>query len=181
WQAASSLGEIGTGNEIAIAALVQLLQSTTGDDSTCWQAASSLGEIGTGNEIAIAALVQLLQSTTGDDSTCWQAASSLGEIGTGNEIAIAALVQLLQSTTGDGYTRWQAASSLGEIIQDNQHRFEVIKALSGYWRLDDEYYDLAWKCAQNMPYSDFYQAWHQHNIATRTMRSLKKILFTRII
>ncbi|MDF5734112.1 NACHT domain-containing protein, partial [Nostoc sp. S13] len=80
----------------AIATLVQLLQSTTVDDSTCWQAASRLGEIGTGNEIAIAALVQLLQSTTVDDSTRRLAASSLVEIGTGNEIAIAALVQLLQ-------------------------------------------------------------------------------------
>ncbi|MEH2444565.1 MAG: HEAT repeat domain-containing protein [Nostoc sp.] len=130
---------------------------------------------------AIAALVQLLQSTTRDDSTRRQAASSLGEIGTGNEIAIAALVQLLQSTTGDEETRWQAASSLGEIIQNDQHRFEVVKTLSSYLQLDDNCYNVIWKCAQNMPYPEFYQAWHQHNVATRTMRSLKKILFTRII
>ncbi|MDM9585624.1 HEAT repeat domain-containing protein [Nostoc sp. GT001] len=180
-QVAESLGQIGTGNEIAIAALVQLLQSTTVDDSTRWRAVSSLGQIGTGNEIAIAALVQLLQSTTVDDFTRKQVAESLGQIGTGNEIAIAALVQLLQSTTVDDYTRRQAASSLGEIIQDNQHRIALVKALSGYRQLNGEYYDLAWKCAQNMPYPDFYQAWHQHNIATRAMQSLKKILFTRII
>ncbi|MFN6455235.1 MAG: HEAT repeat domain-containing protein [Nostoc sp. EfeVER01] len=181
WQAADSLGEIDPGNEIAITALVQLLQSTTVNDSTRRQAADSLGKIGTGNEIAIAALVQLLQSTTVDDSTRWRAVSSLGQIGTGNEIAIAALVQLLQSTTVDDDTRRQAASSLGEIIQDNQHRIALVKALSGYRQLNGEYYNLAWKCAQNMPYPDFYQAWHQHNIATRAMRSLKKILFTRII
>ncbi|MEH2309913.1 MAG: hypothetical protein V7K35_00400 [Nostoc sp.] len=48
--------------------------------------------------------------------------------------------------------------SLGKILQDNQHRFEVVKGLSGYWRLNDEYYYLAWECAQNMPYPDFYQA-----------------------
>ncbi|MEH2119459.1 NACHT domain-containing protein [Nostoc sp.] len=82
----------------AIAALVQLLQSTTVDDSTRRRAADSLRKIGTGNKDAIAALVQLLQSTNLDDSTRRQAASSLGEIGTGNEIAIAALVKLLQST-----------------------------------------------------------------------------------
>ncbi|WP_442936659.1 hypothetical protein [Nostoc sp.] len=34
--------------------------------------------------------------------------------------------------------------------------------------------------AQNMPYPDFYQAWHQLNFATRAMRTLAKILFTRI-
>ncbi|MEH2296849.1 NACHT domain-containing protein [Nostoc sp.] len=204
-QAASSLGKIGTGNETAIAALVELLQSTTVDDFTRWQAASSLRQIGIGNEtatvddftrrqaasslekiypgneIAIAALVQLLQSTTVDDSTRRQAASSLEKIYPGNEIAITALVQLLQSTTVDDDARRQAASSLEKIIQDNNHRFEVVKTLSGYWQLNYQYYDLVWKCAQNMPYPDFYQAWHQHNVATRIMRSFAKILFTRII
>ncbi|MEH1923747.1 HEAT repeat domain-containing protein [Nostoc sp.] len=180
-QAAESLGKINPGNKIAIAGLVQLLQSTNLDDNTRGQAAYSLGEIGTGNKIAIAVLVQLLQSTNLDDDTRWQAANSLGEIDPGNEIAIAALVQLLQSTNLDDDTRWQTANSLGEILQNNNHRFLVIKALSGYWRLNDEYYDLAWKCAQDMPYHEFYQAWHQHNVATRAMRTLKKILFTRII
>ncbi|MEH2303305.1 MAG: HEAT repeat domain-containing protein [Nostoc sp.] len=175
-----NLVQIDPGNEIAIAALVQLLQSTTVDDKTRWQAASSLGEIDPGNEIAIAALVQLLQSTTVDDSAR-KAAYSLGKIGTGNEIAIAALVQLLQSTTVDDKTRWQVADSLEEILQDNEHPFEVVKALSGYLQLDNNCYSIIWKCAQNMPYLDFYQAWHQDNLVTRTMRSLKKILFTRII
>ncbi|MEA5623647.1 HEAT repeat domain-containing protein [Nostoc sp. UHCC 0251] len=178
---AESLGKIDPGNEFAIAALVQLLQSTTVDDDTRRQAADSLGKIGTANEFAIAALVELLQSTTVDHDTRTQATESLGEIGTGNEFAIAALVELLQSTTVDDDTCRQAADSLGGIIQNNQHRIEVVKALSGYWQLDNNYYHLAWKCAQNMPYPDFYQAWHQHNFATRAMRSLKKILFTRII
>ncbi len=179
WLVAESLGQIDPGNEIAIAALVQLLQSTT-VDNTRWLVAESLGQIDPGNEIAIAALVQLLQSTTVDDDTRMQAADSLGKIDPGNEIAIAALVQLLQSTTVDDTSR-QAADSLKAILQSNQDRFEVVKTLSAYWQLDDNYYDLAWKCAQNMPYPDFYQAWHEHNVATRAMRSLKKILFTRII
>jgi hypothetical protein len=165
-------------------ALVQLLQSNNVDDNIRWQVASSLGEIGTGNEFAIAALVQLLQSNNVDDNTrSLLAASSLGQIDPGNKFAIAALVQLLQSNNVDDNTRRYAASSLGEILQDNKYRFEVVKALSSYWRLNkwDKYYDLAWKCAQNMPYPDFYQAWHQYNIVTRAMQSLKKILFTRII
>ncbi|MEH2382262.1 MAG: HEAT repeat domain-containing protein [Nostoc sp.] len=179
-QPAESLGKIDPGNKIAIAALVQLLQSTNVSDYTRMQAEYSLGQIGTGNEFAIAALVQLLQSTNLDNYTRRHAAYSLEKIDPGNEKAIAALLQLLQSTTVDDSTRRNAASSLGEIIQNNQHRIAVVKALSSYWRLDD-YYNLAWKCAQNMPYPDFYQAWHQHNVATRAMQSLKKILFTRII
>ena len=90
-------------------------------------------------------------------------------------------MQLLQSNNLSDSTRRQIAYSLGEIIQDNQHRITVVKFLSGYWQSNDEYYNLAWKCAQNMPYPHFYQAWHQHNIVTRAMESLKKILFTRII
>ncbi|MEH2241483.1 hypothetical protein [Nostoc sp.] len=99
----------------------------------------------------------------------------------GNEIAIAALVQLLQSTTVNNSTRSQVAYSLGRIIQNNQDHFEIVKALNSYLLLAHNYYDLAWKCAQNMPYPKFYEAWHHHNIATRAMRSLKRILFTRII
>ncbi|MBH8565059.1 hypothetical protein I8748_23220 [Nostoc sp. CENA67] len=95
--------------------------------------------------------------------------------------AIAALVHLLQSNHVDDDTRWQVAKSLGEILQDNKHRIEVVKALSGYWRLDYHCYNVIWNCAQNLPYPDFYQAWHQHNIATRAKQSLKKILFTRRI
>jgi predicted NACHT family NTPase len=178
---AYSLGEIDPGNEKAIAALVQLLQSNNLDNDTRWLVASILGKIDPGNEKAIAALVQLLQSNNLDDYTRRHVASSLGKIGTGNENAIAALVQLLQSNNLNYDTRRQVASSLGKILQNNQHRSKVVKALSGYWQLDDKYYDLAWKCAQNMPYPVFYQAWHQHNVATRAMRSLKNILFTRII
>ncbi|MEH2464723.1 HEAT repeat domain-containing protein, partial [Nostoc sp.] len=138
-------------------------------------------KIDPGNKDAIAALVQLLQSTTVDDDTRRQAADSLEKIGTGNKDAIAALVQLLQSTTVDDYTRWLAAYSLGKILQNNQDCSVAVKALSRYWRLNDDCYNLVWNCAQNMPYPDFYQAWHQPNFLTRAMRSLKKILFTRII
>ncbi len=125
--------------------------------------------------------MQLLQSTTVDDDTRSLAVLSLGRIGTGNQTAITALVQLLQSTTMDDDTRSLAALSLERILQDNEHCSEVIKALSGYLQLDYNYYSIIWKCVQNMPYPDFYQTWHQHNVVTRTMRSLKKILFTRII
>ncbi|WP_290883399.1 HEAT repeat domain-containing protein [Fischerella sp.] len=170
-----------TDRKKAIAALVQLLQSDDVPVHICWQVEKSLVKIGTGNEMAIAALVQLLQSNHVDDYTRRQVASSLGKIDPGNEKAIAALVQLLQSNHVDDYTLERAASSLEKIIRDNNHRFALVKALRGYWRLNEDCYDVIWKCSQNMPYPDFYQAWHQHNFATRTMQSLKKILFTRII
>jgi predicted NACHT family NTPase len=158
-QAAVILEKIGTGNENAIAALVQLLQSQDVDDDTRRQAAKSLGEIGTGNENAITALVQLLQSQDVDDDTRSDAAYSLGEIDPGNENAIATLVQLLQSPYLDNFTRWQAAVSLGKILQSNEQRFLAVKALKDYLQFNANY-NVIWKCAQNMPYPDFYNAWH---------------------
>ncbi|MEH2329460.1 HEAT repeat domain-containing protein [Nostoc sp.] len=177
-EAAESLWKIDPGNEIAINALVQLLQSK--DDYTRRRAVHRLGEIGRGNEKVFAIWVQQLQSTTEDGYTHWQAGDSLGTIDPGNEKAINVLVQLLQSTTVSSYNRWDVADSLKKIIQ-NKHRFEVVKALRSYLLLGEECHKLVWECAQNMPYPDFYQAWHQHNLVTRTMRSLKRILFTRII
>nr|WP_322681782.1 HEAT repeat domain-containing protein [Nostoc sp. DedQUE03]MDZ7977279.1 HEAT repeat domain-containing protein [Nostoc sp. DedQUE03] len=104
----------------AIAALVQLLQSTNLHDSFRQKAANILGEIDPGNEIAIAALVQVLQSTTVDYDTYPRAAYNLGKIGIGNEIAIAALVQLLQSKNVHDYDHRHVAWTLGEIGTGNE-------------------------------------------------------------
>ncbi len=179
-QAAECLGIIDPGNKIAIAALVQLLQSRDVSDSIRKLAASNLGEIGIDDEVAITALEQLLQLNNGDYHTRWQAARSLGIIDPGNKIAIAALVKLLQSNLKDYITCMLIASSLSEILHNNQDNFAVVKALSGYWRFDAHCYNVIWNCAQNIPYPDFYQAWHQHNFAMRALRTLKKILFTEI-
>ncbi|NEU79028.1 NACHT domain-containing protein, partial [Nostoc sp. UIC 10630] len=115
----------------AIAALVQLLQSTTVDDSTA-RYAERLGKIGTGNKIAIAALVQLLQSTTVDDFTPMFAAYSLGKIDPGNEIAIAVLVQLLQSNNLDVSNRGEVAKMLGEIGIGNEILIAALVQLLQY-------------------------------------------------
>jgi predicted NACHT family NTPase len=188
WQAAESLGQIDPGNKIAIAVLVQLLQSKDMNAIMRTVLPSSLGRIATGNETAITALVQLLESKSVDEYTRKLAAESLGQIGTGNEKAIAALVQLLQLKNVHNLTRMQAADSLGKILQSNKYYFTVVKTLSVHWPfhyfyihyiLSHNYYDLAWEYAQNLPYPDFYEAWHQHNVATRTMQNLKTILFPK--
>jgi HEAT repeat protein len=171
WSAAYRLGEIGTGNEVAISALVRIL-STTENDSTRWTAAESLRKIGTGNEVAIAALVRILK-TTENDSIRRSAAESLGKIDPGNKDAIAALVRIL-STTENGYTRRLAADSLRKIVQ-NQQMPSVVSELRRC--LTDEVYktnfdlykncyEVIWRCAEEMPYPKFYQAWHGSSIAS---------------
>ncbi|MGI2908715.1 HEAT repeat domain-containing protein [Tolypothrix sp. VBCCA 56010] len=184
--AAKSLGQIDPGNKIAIATLVKLLQSKDVDDYTREDAAKSLGQIGIGNKIAIAVLVQLLQSKDVYCDIRREAASSLWQISTSNETAITALLQLLQSQDVDYYTYTLAADTLGLILlglirRDNNYLSMAVKTSKRYCLLDKNCYHVLWKCAQNMPYPDFYQAWHQPNVATRAMQSLMRILLTRII
>lgn len=71
--------------EQEIAALVELLQSTTVDDDTRRQAVESLGKIDPGNQIAIEALVELLQSTDLDNDIRRLVAESLKQINPGND------------------------------------------------------------------------------------------------
>ena len=101
-----------TDRQKAIAALVELI-NTSQDESTRRWAAESLGEIDVGNAEAIAALVELIK-TSKDEDTRSLAAQSLGKIGVGNAEAIAALVELINTSEYE-YTRSFAADSLGKI------------------------------------------------------------------
>ena len=127
WKAAQSLGQIGTGNETAIRALVQLLDFSQ-YPYIHWIVAKNLGQIGTGNETAIQALAQLLQSTQ-DEETQRMTAESLNQIDPGNETAVRALVKLLESTP-DEYTRRDAVESLGHIgMTSNETAIQALAQL----------------------------------------------------
>ncbi|MGD1703954.1 pentapeptide repeat-containing protein [Dapis sp. BLCC M229] len=148
-----------------INALVELFNSNP-NNYTCSLVASTLGEIGTGNEKAIDALIQLLMSTS-DDYTRRQAAASLGKIDPGNKNATNAVIEFFSSTS-DNSTHRQAASSLGKILT-KKYMTKVITFLKDYLSVkgyrDNSYhskecYKIIWKCAQTLPYPEFYQAWH---------------------
>jgi HEAT repeat protein len=160
---AESLGRIDPGNEKAIAVLIELIQ-TTEDWETRSEAVSILEQIGTGNEMAIAALVKLIQAAD-DDAICRNVAESLGKIDPGNETAITALIELILNGWDEDEL---AANSLEAILQGN-HYPKVVTALHHYMTdrvFKDNFFfyhschDVIWRCAQNMSYLDFYQAWH---------------------
>ncbi|WP_168653602.1 MULTISPECIES: hypothetical protein [unclassified Dolichospermum] len=44
-------------------------------------------------------------------------------------------------------------------VTSNKDISLMVQALRRY-KLDSEDYDSIWNCAQNMPYPEFYQAWH---------------------
>jgi HEAT repeat protein len=164
--AASSLEKIGQNNSEAIAGLVKVL-ATTEDESTRRQAAESLWKIDPGNPEAIAGLVKLI-ATTEDESTRRRAASSLWKIDPGNPEAIAGLLKVITTTVDENTRRW-ATQSLGKILTTPQQYAGVVSALKD--NLSDEVsqnnfeqfyqcYEVIWNCAENLPYPEFYQAWH---------------------
>jgi HEAT repeat protein len=169
-QAAFTLGKIDPGNETAITALARLIQ-TSHDEYTRAVAVENLGQIGTGNETAITALLQVLQNTH-DEIIHWQVAENLGKTGTGIETLTAPLFQLMQSSMNE-MIRSNAVFSLAQILQMEQFP-RVVTALKDY--LTDQVYEndlyffeycyeTIWYCAQLMPFSDFYHAWHDESFS----------------
>ncbi|MEH2166779.1 MAG: HEAT repeat domain-containing protein [Nostoc sp.] len=138
WEAAFSLGKIGSGNQKAIDTLVELIGKPQLDDFTRGEAASSLGQIGSGNQKAIDTLVELIDKLQLDDDIRKLGAYSLGQIDPGNQKAIDALVELINKPQLNNSTRWQAVSSLGQIGFGNQKAIDALLELIGKLQLDDD-------------------------------------------
>jgi HEAT repeat protein/energy-coupling factor transporter ATP-binding protein EcfA2 len=181
---AGSLMNIRQGNQkAAINALVQLLSSPNLDDDTRQEVAESLGNIGQGNQKTIDYLVQMLSSPNLDYLTRWRVVESLGNIGQGNQKAIDALVQLLSSPNLDDDTRSEVVKSLKKIPKDKQ--FAVITALKTNFndsqQINNKYYELIWHYAENLPYPDFYQAWHQDTLTNTATANLNLANFPQVL
>ncbi|MEO0050643.1 MAG: HEAT repeat domain-containing protein [candidate division WOR-3 bacterium] len=131
------------------------------------EAIETLEKIDPGNPEAIAGLLQVIRTTENED-TRRQAAASLGEIGQGNPEAIAGLLQVIRNTK-DEDTRMRAIESLGGILTTREQYAGVVSALKDYlsgevyqndFKRFHECYKVIWNCAENLPYREFYQAWH---------------------
>ncbi|BDT14768.1 transposase [Limnospira platensis NIES-39] len=151
---------------LAIAVLLEIIRTTENENSRRW-AADSLGKIDPGNPKAIAVLLEIIRTTENENSRRW-AADSLGKIDPGNSKAIAGLLEII-GTTEDKFTRIQAADSLGKILTTPEQYAGVVSALKDC--LSDETYrdnfkrfakcyKLICNCAENLPYPEFYQPWH---------------------
>ena len=164
--AAYSLGKTDPGNLNAIAAIVYILENPKDKNISKW-AIEVLSEIAQGNDQAITALV-LMSDTTKDEDIRKSAAWSLGEIVKGNPQAIAALIRILKTTENE-CTRRQGADSLQKILATPEQYKNAVSVLKDYLSDEvhqnnfdrfDQCYKVLWECAANLPYPDFYHAWH---------------------
>ncbi|OAB57490.1 histidine kinase [Phormidium willei BDU 130791] len=164
-EAAEALGKIGQGNTEAVSTLAKILETSKYKDILCLSA-ETLGKIDFGNRDAIATLIKLTDTSENENIRLW-ATKSLGKIGQGNPTAIATLVKL----TNDNAIMMMkdAAETLRKILTTRQHYAGVVTALKDC--LSDEVcqndfdrfnklYEVIWNCAENLPYPEFYQAWH---------------------
>ncbi|BAY85362.1 hypothetical protein NIES267_48620 [Calothrix parasitica NIES-267] len=97
--AATKLGELDSGNKMAIAALILLLDVTE-DIYKLKSICKSISKIGFGNQAAINTVVELME-TIEDKNLCREAIKTLGKIGCRNQTAILALEKFLQINRGD--------------------------------------------------------------------------------
>jgi HEAT repeat protein len=138
--AIDALGKVGLGNQIAINALVHLLQTKT-NSMICNRASTSLSEIATGNKVAIDALIKLMQTTASKD-TCWEAIICLGKIATGNRTTIAAFTEFLQTNQGN-HICIHVAKALWQIDKGNVNAIAILVQMVAidklYWSLAASY------------------------------------------
>lgn len=145
---------------------ITILEFSIYEDSR-WQAADRLAEIARANPDAIAELERILKTYT-DNLTLMIAAYALGSIYPGNATALEVLLKILQ-TCADENCHWQAADSLKKILTTEGKMLHVVNILQNdlYHSTSKQdlkrffdYYEVIWHCAQNLPYPEFYRAWH---------------------
>jgi HEAT repeat protein len=144
-----SLGKIGTGNQQAIDALLDLIRTTSNTypfiegKYLLDKAFNSLEFIGQNNEQLIYELNKMMQNSH-NEYTCVKSAECLGKIVPGNEQAIARLVALIEKSA-DEFIPSKAGLSLTKIAPDHpeagiitQHTiFDVVWQLR-HWLLDEK-------------------------------------------
>lgn len=144
-----SLGKIGTGNQQAIDALLDLIRTTSNTypfiegKYLLDKAFNSLEFIGQNNEQLIDELNKMMQNSH-NEYTCVKSAECLGKIVPGNEQAIARLVDLIEKSAAQ-FIPSKAGLSLTKIAPDHpqagriiQHTiFDVVWQLL-HWLLDEK-------------------------------------------
>lgn len=144
------------------------------DEWSRYQAAESLWELGTHISTITTTLKEILHNADNNQYLRCEAAKKLKQIDPDEEEFTTFLIESM-CTTKDFFVYRECAESLSETRRSDL----LLKIVTNLrkcpdmqiFRDDLELYrvrdGLLWHCAQNMPYPDFYQAWHQTTIHQR--------------
>ena len=162
--------------------IVDLIKNSQ-DEWTSLFWAEELVKIDKNNSLAIATLVEITQiSKSAKDRM--RAAQTLGEIGQCKATAINTLVELICNSYDDALhlkdrIYWESSLILASILEEH-HMVKVVTALKDY--ISDQTYEednerfsgccrVIWNCAQNIPYQDFYYAWHSNSSTVQALEN----------
>jgi len=157
--------EIKPGEQDYISDLIRIFETTNDEFILCWTA-SSLGRIYPNDSKYIATLVDVLENTENSYNYRW-AGESLIALGHGNSQAIATLLNIIRTT--EGVIEWEPARHLHRILVNNKQQEDVIFFLQPLFNYETynnnlmrfkDGYQVIWNISQDLPYPEFYQAWH---------------------
>jgi energy-coupling factor transporter ATP-binding protein EcfA2 len=164
---AVSLSNIGKGNNEVIAELIENTKNLTNGKQGEF-IIIILGYIGQGNSQVIQALSEIIEFTL-DKYIRWRSAESLGKINPGNIQSTTTLLEFLSITEDEviqrntpmileklSITDRQRATIVNGLSPDS-HNFKINQNCLHLWL---ENYRFLWNIAQELPYPDFYRAWH---------------------
>ncbi|HEY9853368.1 MAG TPA: HEAT repeat domain-containing protein, partial [Leptolyngbyaceae cyanobacterium] len=175
--AASSLLKLAPSNQDAIDPLTMLLK-TCEDQFMQWRIADILLKLDNNNKNAINNLIELLHIWE-DEFIFTNAIISLHQINQDNENLVNILMKIVSTTNNENI--FLAASSFLRLIKS----FSLVKKI--VFMLKDTFikefnknqherykqcFEVLWSYAQNLPYPDFYQAWHQDTLTNTATANL---------
>jgi HEAT repeat protein len=163
---AVSLSNIGKGNNEVIAELIENTKNFTNDKQG--EFIIILGYIGQGNSQVIQALSEIIEFSL-DKYIRWRSAESLGKINPGNIQSTTTLLEFLSITEDEviqsnipmileklSITDRQRATIVNGLSPDS-HNFKINQNCLHLWLKN---YRFLWNIAHELPYPDFYRAWH---------------------
>jgi len=189
-QAMWILEKFTPGNEQAILALTGVIKKCIKDNNGNFYilemlklSISALGEIASNNSEAKALLIQVLNHfnerfivKSEDFDNSWDisfwTALSLWTIEPNNKIAITEIIDFFED---NNYERHEYFLYFWRNLKHNEQYASLVAHFKNHLtkKTRDKdpdlyyyYYTLIWHCAQNMPYPDFYEAWHSQPTIT---------------
>jgi NACHT domain len=168
--AAHTLGRIDVGNKLAITTLLTIISQSDLDDYSLLEIVHSLREIALGNREVIERLMDFLSKPNLSDILRHSIAYTLWNIDIGNNKAITTLLDLISRPESDNSLPMGTGEDMNEIITIDLMPMVVSKlkyqVQTDMCESNDKKFYICktvmWKCAQALPYHEFYSAWHQN-------------------